>query len=141
MKQIRTSVFETNSSMTHCCVLTTEDNMKAWAEDKKLFCEDTEEFLDAESAFQENIKILEEKVKSDYCTFTQEKLDQYKRKELPLADLFPKYKYEMKELFLTSEEWDMVLEDGNYEFWEARKELPTNPPTTVVAFGYLGADY
>ena len=142
MIQVRTSVFETNSSLTHCCVITTENEMKDWAEGKLLFCEDKEHFMDADLAFEENVKMLEEKLSSKYCTFDEEMLEKYKNKEVTLSDLYPKYKYEMRELYLTSEEWDAVLEDEEqYEYWEKRETIATNPPVTVVAFGYHGADY
>lgn len=141
MIQLRSHVFETNSSMTHCCVITTEYEFKDWANGKTWFCEDTEQFMDADLAFEENVKILEEKLQSKHSTFDEEMLEKYKNKEIQLVELFPNHKYKMKELYLTSDEWDDVVSDGDYEYWEERGKIATNPPTTVVAFGYIGGDY
>lgn len=142
MLQIRSKVFETNSSMTHCCVITTEDEFKKWAEGKVLFCQDKEHFMDADLAFEENVKELESWLNKSYCAIKKEDVERYKNKEIPLIDLFPKYKSDMRDFYLTSEEWDAMLEDAeNDEYWEKRETIATNPPVTVVAFGYLGADY
>ena len=142
MLQIRSKVFETNSSMTHCCVITTEDEFIRWDKGEVLFCEDNSNFKEADLAFEKNVEILEKKLKSKCCSLDKELVEKYKNKEISLGEVFSDSKFSLRKYYVTSDEWDSIFEETESdEYFEEKTTLATNPPVKVVAFGYYGAGY
>lgn len=57
MRQIRAGVFETNSSSVHSLTMCNADEYEAWKEGKKVYDEDSEEFLDITPEIQEEMEM------------------------------------------------------------------------------------
>jgi hypothetical protein len=57
-QQIRLGVFETNSSSIHSITITEKETYEAWKKNEVLYCEDKNEFLEADKAIEKNLEIL-----------------------------------------------------------------------------------
>lgn len=156
MRQIRTSVFETNSSMTHSIVMCPTDQYNDWIKGDTMYNEyRNPQFLKKEDAIKYNTEILkkwyeatvvkEDENNDDYMYFdaetlemlTLENIEKYSKGEFLLEDFYIE-SYEIREaLYYNYEMW----EDNICEYYETfSDEYETPGGESVTAFGYYGHD-
>ena len=115
MIQVRTKIFETNSSSVHSLTLCTEDKFDEWKCGLLVFDRDTDELVDINS-YNEDCKkvkdILDGEVDDDY----------YCKRYYTYSDFF---------------DWS---DDEYMEYMEKYQEHKTIGKEKIVAFGYYGHD-
>ena len=142
MKTIRPGVFETNSSTTHCLVLTTEEKFKAFTEGEYLFDNWNETLVPIIEIF--NMMIGDEDY-VDWCTENDKKpveLEKFK-KVVGMLDDWDDEKADAEDVFV--KEWlddhDIRTYEGYAgEYYETFEEHKTFGDQNIVAFGYYGHD-
>lgn len=157
MIQVRTSVFETNSSMTHSIVMCPTASYEKWTNGEAMFNEwKKPKFVDAEEARKLNGAIMrkwydativrKDENDDDYQYFenedetlenlTLENIEKYENGEFKLEDFYFD-RYEVSENFYY-----------DYEFWyeemcmyyETFEDEYEDGDVKVTAFGYYGHD-
>ena len=115
MIQVRTKIFETNSSSVHALTICPEDDFDKWK--SGIYCWDrwNEEFVRSDS-----YEVRKEK----------EKIEEYEERE---EEYWDKRYFSYDEFFDSYEDSDL----GYYEKYEKHKEIGKEK---VVAFGYYGHD-
>lgn len=142
MKQIRNSVFETNSSMTHSLVVCKSDNYDEWTKGTLMFRFADETFVDAETARKENAKVLRERLecykKSGYDNgkLNEESITKYENGEL--KDRWALFsRWDIDYFFITYDQFTDYVWNDNYELvGETSKVDGMN----LTVFGYYGYD-
>lgn len=127
-RQIRQSVFETNSSSVHSLTMCLKADWDKWMKEEVLMRKG--KFLETEKAMQENAEDLRK-----YANCSEEDIKAYLDGELTLADLNVSRWY-VAEYWHTPDEDDAYLEGSDYEGFE--KTFTTPSGDEVVAFGYYG---
>lgn len=142
MIQIRTSVFETNSSMTHCCVIALENEFVEWKEGHLLFCNFEENFLPAYEAKERNLELLREYAQT-YSELDEYAIEEYEQGKKSIYDVCcnADMSFLLFRMYLTDRQYDELLYEMNYEYWEKRASVLANPQAKIVAFGYIGDDH
>lgn len=125
---IRTIIFETNSSSVHSITMCMKDDYTKWCNGELLMRDG--QFLEKEKAKLENAKDL---VKYEGCS--DDEIDRYLKDEISLSDLVDNYNF--------SSYWHSAEEDSiQNEYFEEFEESFTTPNgESVIAFGYFGNDY
>jgi hypothetical protein len=113
MIQIRSSVFETNSSSTHSITICTENEFERWQKGEMFFNRDDDTLVEKSKLPQEILDLLNDEDAEDDIVEQMEELD--------------------KGIFLTYEQW------SEYEQLENYVEEYTSPSgDKIVAFGFYG---
>jgi len=138
-QQIRLGVFETNSSSIHSITITEKEIYDKWIKNEVLFCEDENEFLEADKAIEKNLEILinDYGLDSEYEEEELEELKSKYRETKSLEDTFDEEDIEYYCMYITYQEWaDHILQ--YYE--DYKEEYTTKHGDNIVAFGYYGHD-
>lgn len=127
--QIRTGVFETNSSSVHSITMCSKDTYNKWGDGEVFYCDDTGRFITKEE-LPEKIKEWEKehpgiKYPEPGTPERQEYLDDY---------------YSDYDLFYTQDEWfDYCTRDlETYVTSQLIEDPETGKEVEVIAFGYHG---
>lgn len=115
MKQIRVSVFETNSSSTHSLTLCSSEEYEKWAKGEILYEKYSEKFVEL-SEVVKDVPVIDEDDED-------EDIEEGAR-----------YNKDGDRLYTKDEFWDSV------EMETFHQEYVTKSGETVVAFGYYGMD-
>lgn len=127
---IRTSIFETNSSSVHSITMCMKDDYTKWCNGELLMRDG--QFLEKEKAKLKNAKDL---VKYEGCS--DDEIDRYLKDEIGLADLVNVLS--ISELWhSTEEDYDSIQNRGYEDFAES---FTTPNGESVIAFGYFGNGY
>ena len=156
MRQIRTSVFETNSSMTHSIVMCPTQGYNDWIKGKAMFNEYKKpQFLPVEEARQYNADILKKwyeatVVKQDeeddnYMyfetetleVFTEENIEKYANGDFDFSEFYFDNYEVTEQLYYTYDYWNENVCEY-YEIFSDEYETPGGE--SVTAFGYYGHD-
>lgn len=142
MKTIRPGVFETNSSTTHCLVLTTEEKFKAFTEGEYLFDNWNETLVPIIEIF--NMMIGDEDY-LDWCKENDKKPVDFEKfkKVVGMLDDWDDEQADADDVGV--KEWLDDLDIRTYkgyagEYYETFEEHKTFGDQNIVAFGYYGHD-
>ena len=136
MKTIRPGVFETNSSTTHCLVLTTEEKFKAFTEGKYMFDNWNDSLVPVNDVYNMLVAGCKD---DDMQPVTYEKFE----KVIGMLDDWDDEKADAEDVYV--KEW---LDDHDFrtyegyagEYYETFEEHKTFGDQNIVAFGYYGHD-
>ena len=159
MRQVRTSVFETNSSMTHSIVMCPTAGYEDWLEGKSLFNEwKRPQFVSVEEGRKFNADILrkwwdgtivrKDEADDNYLyfddedeeevleSFNEENIAKYEQGEFSLVDFYLDKYTVMENLYYDYDFWN----DNVCEYYETFSEEYEDGDVKVTAFGYYGHD-
>lgn len=123
--QVRSGVFETNSSSVHTVTLCTENQFNRWKNREDLYCPETKEFLPLEEAINKNISLMEK------YDVNSEDIAEYKENQNMFGIVSD---YLLCEFYLSLTEY---IDSDYLEYWE---EKATVAGTEIVGFGKVGVD-
>lgn len=137
--QIRSGVFETNSSAIHSITICTQKEYSDWLNDMTRMLNDypDNKFLPKDEAIEENIKILMKEYElTDKNSEHRELIEKYRNTgDIEVFDELDEY-FDKGSYYLTYDEWDSYFEYEKYA-----KKYITESNDEIIAFGYYGHDY
>lgn len=150
MLQIRHNVFETNSSMTHSCVMCPTDGYDKWTNDEMLFNEYLKPmFVTPEEGRKFNAEIMKKwKVQMENDDFdwgyepetlevlTDENIEKYIKGEYSFEDFYFDHYAVQEEMYYAFDYWECEI----CEYYETFSQEYEQNGEKVTAFGYYGHD-
>lgn len=150
MIQIRHNVFETNSSMTHSCVMCPTEGYDKWADGKMLFNEYKKPmFMTLEEGRKFNAEVMKkwrEQMKNDDFSWdyeedtlealTDENIEKYVKGEYDFEAFYLDHYAVEEEMYYSFEYWDSYV----CEYYETFAQDYEQNGEKVTAFGYYGHD-
>lgn len=127
---IRTSIFETNSSSVHSITMCMKDDYIKWCNGELLMKDG--QFLEKEQAKLENADDLKK-----YENVSEEEIERYLKDEISLSDLVDICCF--SDYWHSTEEDSSIIQDRGFEEFEESFITPNGE--SVIAFGYFGNDY
>lgn len=160
--QIRSGIFETNSSSVHSVTVATEDIYRAWQRGEVMFCPSptwynweiketvqTEQFLPTAEALKKNLKILdmicernpdyEAEANASYRKALEEALEEGRELEFHLRDpeAFREIDFWWDNYYVSYSDFWASVESCDYESTEEHVKV-LGSDVDVVSFGYSG---
>ena len=136
---IRTSVFETNSSSVHSCSICTEDTYKKF-NDGEVWIKGEDDYLPVDEAVEYNLK----QIKKDYKLSDDEfvKFSEIYRNTKSFYDAFDAIEEDFNKWDIDTYDYfldcDTYWEYNEYEDWSRR--FTDSNGTPMIAWGYVGHD-
>lgn len=124
--QIRTGLFETNSSSIHTCTIASMSDYKDWENGDLMVCLDGGEFVSIEEGRRKNILYMQT---SSYLHVSIEEIREYAENGIVPDSVDLSYLD-----YITYDEYCNLYEDRHEDYIEKSNKLG------VVAFGYFGYD-